>query len=386
LCSWHAALKSIKDPIFASEVGCIFPDGRAPDKLKQEVDELISKRWSKFVLSITKYAEYPRNYVRFCSKERRHNVWEDKTAKAYCLKDFLPFLPKGVMLFISSPMNTSSLFHLPAMTLANEMQNTSMISVFLDWGEEGYKHDYDFSEYVENILMPAYVAVSNRFGLPVYLMGHHMGSIAACSLSVLLKNDDKAKPAGTVLMSMPWDFRDYTRTEQNALDQILIAYILQKLEKGEQFSFLLQILLNCFYPGKIFKKICNFADETDQDKKELFVQIFDWLCDTRRLSKKFAMQFVLDWFKKNSIINKELYVCGQLLDPRRIMNPVLLINPLQDKVVPYTSSKKFIRQLRDCSLLSPDTGFFGVFVDEKANEMFADGFRSWIIKTGIEIV
>ncbi|MDR1031895.1 MAG: hypothetical protein LBL30_02100 [Holosporales bacterium] len=345
------------------------------------MDDLISDRWNKFVLSITKYAEYPRNYVHFCSEGRRHNIWEDKTAKAYCLRDFLPFLPKGVMLFISSPMNTPSLFHLPAMTLANEMQNTSMISVFLDWGEEGYKNDYDFSEYIENILMPAYAAVSNRFGLPVYLMGHHLGSIAACSLSVLLTNEDR--PAGTVLMSMPWDFRDYTHTEQNALDQILIAYILQKLEGEEQFSFLLQILLNCFYPGRMLKKICDFASEPDQDKKELFVQIFDWLCDTRRLPKKLVMQFVLDWFRQNSILKKEFYVCGQLLDPRRIMNSVLLINPLRDRVVPYASSKKFVRQLRDCSLLSPDTGFFGIFTDEKANEMFANGFKSWIMKTGI---
>jgi poly(3-hydroxyalkanoate) synthetase len=362
----------------------LFPEGRVPEGFKDRLIDTMSQKWGQFFSGIFKYENYSRKYKDFYSYERKCQFWENKSAKVYCYKDDLPFNPKGVALFIPSLMNSPSLFHIPVKNFAKEIQKVSFIPVFFDWGEEGHKNNYDFSGYVEEILMPAYMAVHNRFGLPIYLIGHYIGAIAACALSVLLRNEQKklARPAGSILLAMPWDFGCYPRSERKFLSKIAQIHVEQSLHRQSRCSWLLQILLNGFYPEKIFKDFCWFDKEIKNKEAEYFVQVWDWLNDTRLLSDKFLMQCLGDWFRDNNLVKKKLYVCGQTIDPKLIKHPVLVVNPLNDKIVPYASIRKFVRKLREVVCLFPNIGFLEFFAGEGAQADPVSPCVDWIKKHG----
>ncbi len=377
LTPWLLGLKTLYDPRLLKKTGCKFSKKSPTSEFNTLVEGCVQERFEKFIHGVVKYQKFNRDYKNFDKEQDRVPFWSSGSASVYGYKTLWPFTPKAIAFFISAPMNNPSIFHLPANNFAKHLLKLSILPIFLDWGKHTHKENYDMTGYIEHILMPAYKTVYEQFKLPIYTFGYCLGGVLTNILSVLLK-DSQIRPAGSVLMATPWNFRCYQPSEQQLIDRFITKYAKNVSLSIQELNGLLKKLLSSLQAGTVINKFSKFADEENEKKIELFVQVEDWINDLRPLSEKFFSECLMNFFKENRLFNKKLYINNQLIDSDFVNHSVFIITPTKDKIVPFNASDGLVGIDADVTAVRPNVGHVGFMVGSRSEEEFVFPCMSWL--------
>ena len=241
----------------------------------------------------------------------------------------------------------------------------------IEWGApDEQSKDYDVDDYVSKRLLTLLEDLDKRHA-KMHLMGFCMGSLMALQFAAMKETNTSlsslacfAPPydfhaAGDVVVNNLVNYYSTIRAWPDNRDVIEIDYI--------------QMMFLGLDPNHVFHKFLKFADYGDAEERfEYFVAMEDWVNDGVPVSKKAADQMILNWYRDNSLMQKE----GNWGLPNDLPRAIFMAE--KDRIVPLQSSRAFADAIAPASRFSYACGHTSLIAGDMAREKVWQDYKNWL--------
>lgn len=335
-----------------------------PASLHEALTGEAVRRVDDFLAGVQAYRRHP--YRR--SLEPMKVVWSEGTTRLF---DYgAPGAAGTPVLVVPSLVNRAYVLDLtPRRSLVRYLRSKGLRPFLVDWGAPGpAEKDFAIADYVAGRLSAMLDNVIARAGKPG-LIGYCMGGLLTLALATLRPED----VLGQVLMAVPWDFhRPYCLAA--APLQALREPIERSLERlGQLPGDLLQMLFTAQDPGAVERKYRQFRRlKQSSAAARRFVALEDWANDCVPLTASVTRETFFGWYGDNLPGRGLWEVAGQVVEPRRLAHPALVVVPSRDRIVPFESAMPLADSLPNGRRLVVEGGHVGMLTGARAvTEIYA---------------
>jgi polyhydroxyalkanoate synthase len=269
---------------------------------------------------------------------------------------------------------------LPQRSVVRQLLRAGLDVYLIDWGaprtEDCMRR---LQDYVGGSIREA-VDVACRHGdaTQVSLLGYCMGGTMAVMFASLYPE----RIRNLILLAAPIDFAGsegllnvWTQEQYFDVDGLIAAF-------GNCPGEFLRCVIQMMRPVDNFfgKQLQWLESVSDPTSREFFARLEQWAQDSIPVAGETFREFVVNLYRRNELVHGALRLNDELVDPRRITCPLLMLVADNDHLVPpratlalqgYVGSQE-IKQIRI------DTGHVGLAVSSKAHGRLWPEAARWI--------
>lgn len=334
----------------------------------------------KILAGIRKYQMHP--YQR---PVRHHSVvWSDGEARLvwYAGKTTARRkVPRAQILLVPSLINGSEILDIlpDDLSLVAYLVQQGYDVFLLQWGYLRNDPDlFDLESVIAEKLARMVAWLSReRSDVPLVALGYCMGGLL---LTALATRHPEAFDA-LVFVATPWDFSvGGTKTVPQAIRDWASSGGLARVAHLDYMpSEWLQLIFAGVDPSLIARKFSAFADMPEGSHREkLFVAVEDWINGGADLPAGVVMQSVTEWYIRNATMKNDWRIGGEVVDPKKISKPALVVVPAKDRIVPPVSAKALARRIPDADILETECGHISMMVGSSARDDVWKPMTDWI--------
>ncbi len=262
-------------------------------------------------------------------------------------------------------------------SLMRAIARAGIRTLLVDWGTPvGPERDFSATDYVLRLerLMDRAKALGFK---QLHVAGYCMGGLLAVALA-------QRRPVDTqslILLATPWDFHA-DRTGQ-ALMMANLPFLARLVEAAGELSVdALQTLFYSLDPWLVIRKFMRFGqlDPTSPEARD-FVLLEDWLNDGAAVARPMALDCLLGWYGNNTPAKGEWQIDGEIVDPRKLDVPTLVVVPGQDRIVPPASARALADPLvgiPKAKRIDLALGHIGMMVSARSPQLLWQPLIEWI--------
>lgn len=296
------------------------------------------------------------------------------------LLDYAPTLPVApTVLIVPSLVNRYHVLDLDAeQSLLRWLVGRGIRPLLVDWGTPSHSDSaMTISDYVARLGVMAERAQQLTGGRKLHLLGHCLGG----NLALALTAAKITAVQSLTLFSTPWDFHagdrrlgQYAASVWRDLERILPADDLVPAK-------FVQTLFAVLQPLAVVEKFRQLACQPPSAANlRRFVLVEDWLNDGVPLTQPVCREIIEEWYGANRPGRGAWRVGGELLRPRRVTVPVLVVVAERDHIVPAASAAVLAQQLPCARLLHLPLGHIGMIVGAQAKDLLWRPVADWIVE------
>ncbi len=345
--------------------------------LDQALDREIRRRIERYLSGIERYRHHP--YRRSLASPPA--VWSENAA---ALRDYGAVAPAAaggpVVLFVPSLVNRGYILDLTEdHSFLRWLAGQGFRPLLVDWGRPGAaERGFDLGDYISGPLERCLDAAVALAGGPVVLAGYCMGGNLALALACRRAKD----VAALALLATPWDFHADRPELARALAAGSAPLLAFADRLGELPTDMLQALFYLLDPYLAPRKFVRFAaSEPGSAQERAFVALEDWLNDGVPLAARVARECLEGWYGENTPGRGAWRVAGELVDPREIGGPTLIVMPSQDRIVPPPSAEALLRLIPKAERLTAHAGHIGMMAGGSAESAVWRPLAAWLSRT-----
>ncbi len=251
--------------------------------------------------------------------------------------------------------------------------------LMIDWGTPvGPERDFSATDYVlrlERLMDRAKTLGFNQ----LHVAGYCMGGLLALALALRRQPDT----ASLLLLATPWDFHA-DRTGQ-ALMMANLPFLAKLVEAAGELSVdALQTLFYSLDPWLVIRKFMRFAqlDPASPEARD-FVLLEDWLNDGAAVAGPMALDCLVGWYGNNTPGTGQWRIAGEIVDPRKLDVPSLVVVPGQDRIVPPASARALADRLvgiPNAKRIELALGHIGMMVSARSPQLLWQPLIEWLRK------
>jgi len=355
-------------------------DAVAPDAFARALDREINHRLERYLAGVERYRHHP--YHRDLTPAP--TIWTDGTTRlldfgvgeAGRAKGRRKALP--IALFVPSLVNRAYILDLAeGNSFLRWVAAHGIRPLLVDWGRPGeIERGFDLGDFIAGRLERALdVAIRLARG-PVGVAGYCMGGNLALALAHRRPRD----VAALALLATPWDFHADRPELARAIAAFSVPLLALADRLGELSTDILQALFYLLDPYLAPRKFLRFAEfEPGSARERAFVALEDWLNDGVPLPAKVARECLVGWYGDNTPGNGTWRVAGEIVDPREIACPTLILVPSQDRIVPPASADALARLIPGADRMQPNLGHIGMMVSAGAEAGAWRPIADWLV-------
>lgn len=328
-----------------------------------------------------------RSYLEGVTIYRQHNDKRnlpDAVAVGDCggsrLLDYAPALKSApTVLVVPSLVNRYHVLDLDAeQSLLRWFVAQGIRPLLVDWGSPSHSDGaMTVSDYVTRLGVMAERAQQLAGGGKLHLLGHCLGG----NLALALTAAKIATVQSLILLSTPWDFHagdrrlgNYAAAVWRDLGRILPSDDLVPAK-------LVQTLFAVLQPLAVVEKFRQLACQPPSAANlRRFVLVEDWLNDGVPLTQPVCREIIEEWYGTNRPGRGAWQVGGELLRPRRVTVPTLVVVAERDHIVPPASAAVLAQQLPCARLLHLPLGHIGMIVGAQAKDLLWRPMADWLVE------
>jgi polyhydroxyalkanoate synthase len=360
---WKAGLRDRAEELRAELAGI------DPDAFARAVDREMRWRFDAILTGVERYRGHP--YRRDLPDPP--TVWEEGPAR---LLDYGIGGGGRPVLFVPSLINRHYILDLSEnCSLMRWMAGKGIRPLLLDWGGTGpLERRFTLTDFVAGRLERALNAVLDLGQRPA-LVGYCMGGLLTTALAQRRPRDI----AGLALLATPWDFH-----ADNAAAARRTAAALAPFEPvldswGELPIDAIQALFAMQDPLQVANKFTRFARmDPDSEAARRFVALEDWINDGVTLPAAVARDCLTGWYGRNDTANGHWLIAGEVVDPRRLRPPALVMIPEKDRIVPPCSARALANTIPGACIRNPHLGHVGMIVSMGAADLVWEPLAEWL--------
>jgi len=133
----------------------------------------------------------------------------------------------------------------------------------------------------------------------------------------------------------------------------------------------------------IIDKYVSFMENIDNKSYvENFIRMEKWIFDSPDVPAATFKQFIIDFYKKNLLIQSKLEIDNRVVDLKNITMPLLNFYGRFDHLVPPEACNLLTSKVgsTDKEDICFDTGHIGIYVSSKCQREFAPKIASWLLE------
>ncbi len=336
------------------------------------LDREARRRMDRFLAGVEAYHAHP--YRR--PLEDPPPIWQSGTTG---LRDYGGFLNAPPILMIPSLINRAQVLDLtPGRSLCRHLADRGHRPFLVDWGLPGEEErSFSIGDYVLRRLEPILEAVIERTGRRPVLLGYCMGGLLAMALAQ--RQSDRIR--GLALLATPWDF-EAGDSGLIALSRALAPLVHRFADREEAVpADLVQLPFSLLDPLALARKYESFGHLDPQTPRALdFMAVEDWLNDGVPLAGPAAREALDRWYMGNETARGTWDVGGQVITPKALTAPSLVIIPERDRIVPPESALALAQALPGAHVRTVPLGHVGMVVGRQAVARVHRPIRHWLDK------
>jgi polyhydroxyalkanoate synthase len=299
------------------------------------------------------------------------------------LKHYIPQKKKfkTPLLVIYALINRETMLDLqPKRSVIETLLGQGVEVYMIDWGYPTRKDQFQtIGDHVNGYIANIVDFICERDGVrQINIMGICMGGVFSIIYSSL--NPHKVKNLITTVT--PTNF-DTDKGLLNIWMKQTDAHVL-----GDVYANMPGDVMNLGFlllnPARlIIDKYVGFLQNID-DKSyvENFVRMEKWIFDSPDVPAATFKQFIIDFYKKNLLIQSKFEIEGRVVDLKNITMPLLNFYGKYDHLVPPEACDKFTSKVgsKDKKDICFDTGHIGIYVSSKCQREFAPNIAKWLLE------
>lgn len=353
------------------------------EALATAVEHEARRRFDAFLTGVEQYRKHP--YRR--DVEMPPVVWSSGTTVLYDYGGLGPDKqitgdgkraePAIPILLVPSLINRAYILDLSERhSFARWLASNGFWPFVVDWQAPGdAERHFTITDYVVGRLEPALDEVLALTGERPALLGYCMGGLLATALAQ--RRADRLR--NLALLATPWDFHAGRPAQAMNLAAFAAASDWLVGALGELPVDMIQMLFASLDPVLAERKFMKFARlDPASDAACDFVALEDWLNDGVPLSAPVARECLGGWYGGNSPAIGGWRIDGDVVDPRRIALPALVVVPANDRIVPPESAMALGDALPDATIQRPGAGHIGMMVSRGVEDTLWPDIAAWL--------
>jgi polyhydroxyalkanoate synthase len=345
------------------------------EALATAVENEARRRFDAFLIGVERYRNHP--YRR--DVESPPVVWSSGTTVLY---DYGVGMDAAIpILLVPSLINRAYILDLSERhSFARWLASNGFWPFVIDWQAPGdTERHFTISDYVVGRLEPALDEVRSLTGERPALLGYCMGGLLAAALAQ--RRADSLR--SLALLATPWDFHAGRPAQAMSLAAFAAASDWLVGALGELPVDIIQMLFASLDPVLVERKFVKFAGlDPASDAACDFVALEDWLNDGVPLSAPVARECLGGWYGGNTPVTGNWRVDGDIVDPRGIDLPALVVIPANDRIVPPESAMALGAALPDATVMRPGAGHIGMMVSRGIEDRLWPDIATWLREPG----
>jgi polyhydroxyalkanoate synthase len=298
------------------------------------------------------------------------------------LLDFAPFAQGApgevALLMVPSLVNRWQVLDIsPQRSLMRALARGGIRTLLVDWGTPvGPELGFSATDHVLRLERLMDRAKDLGFAR-IHIGGYCMGGNLALALALRRQRDT----ASLMLLATPWDFHA-DRTGQ-ALMMANLPFLGRLVDAAGELSVdALQTLFYSLDPWLVIRKFMRFAqlDPASPEARE-FVLLEDWLNDGAPVPGPMALDCLLGWYGANTPGRGEWTIADEVVDPRRLDVPSLVVVPGQDRIVPPASARALadpVVGIPKARRIDLALGHIGMMVSARSPQLLWQPLLEWL--------
>jgi polyhydroxyalkanoate synthase len=281
------------------------------------------------------------------------------------------------VLVVPSLINRAYILDLSRETsLMRRLAESGLRPLLLDWGApQALERGFGLTEYIAGRLDAAAEIVEDEARGAFGLIGYCMGGLLALALAERRPRSVRA----LALLATPWGFHAERQEHARLLGALAGPLAVAFGPLGELPVDVLQALFAAVDPLVALRKFTRFADlPPDSAAARHFVAVEDWLNDGVPLALPVARECLAGWYGADLPGRGQWRVAGRQVLPTRVRQPVLVVVPAQDRIVPPASAAALADALPAAERLTPALGHIGMIVGREAPRQVWAPLTAWL--------
>lgn len=283
------------------------------------------------------------------------------------------------VLVVPSLINRATVLDLqPGRSLMRALAAAGLRPFLVDWDMPGEEESaFTLTDYIAGRLAAALDAVTDLAGGPVAVTGYCMGG----NLVLPLPSLAPGKISALALLATPWDFDAMAEVPVRMLKATRQRFESLIDAQGRLPVDVLQAMFASLDPYLALRKFTRFAGlDGDGDEAKHFIALEDWLNDGVPLVGPVARECLFDWYGANTPGRGQWRVAGDVVDPRAIACPALVVVPRQDTIVPPASALPLAALLARAETAIQPAGHIGMVAGRNGPERLYPLLADWLLR------
>jgi len=342
--------------------------GVAYEALDAALDRELRARAGAFLAGIERYRHHP--YRR--AMREPPVLWQEGTTR---LLDYGTPGEPGVLV-VPSLINRAYILDLsPETSLLRALAREGLRPLLVDWGHPGtLERGFGLTDYVAGRLEAALDIAEETCGASPAVMGYCMGGLLAVALAARRPRQVRA----LAVLATPWGFHAERTAHARLLGTLAEPLTRACLLLGEIPVDILQALFMAIDPLVAVRKFARFASLADSPAARNFVAVEDWLNDGVPLALAVARECLGGWYGDDAPAQGQWRIAGRPVLAGQVRQPVLVVTPAQDRIVPPASTEALAATLPAAERLSVRLGHIGMIVGSTAPREVWQPLARWL--------
>jgi len=338
-----------------------------PEEFQTAVQKEIERRVLAFAEGVNQFQLATRTE----QQTELPSVWSEGTTKLiHAHADGAP------VILVPSLVNRAHILDLTERrSLLRYLADAGLDTYLVDWDAPGpLEMPFTMDDYIDR-LVRVRDFVQERSGAKPVLLGYCMGG----NLALALAHRAPHKIQKLALLATPWDFHAVAAAPTMLLKSSLPGLKQLITAMGVMPVDVLQAMFSSLDPGGTLKKFRAFGkSHQNTAQAEDFIALEDWLNDGVPLVANVAIECLEDWYIENKPMRGAWRSDGEVVNPRLIDVPSLVIIPTRDTIVPPASAAPLADQLPRADVMKLNAGHIGMVAGSKAVSLLYKPLAKWI--------